>query len=65
MEGIVRQDKTPIEELRDRCENEMLKKAVDTYIQSRQEGKDAVVAKLTALFASTLEERLNATENED
>lgn len=60
----MQQNKAPIEEFVEHCRDDLLTRILDVYIKHRQEGREQAIGSITALFATILEERLNARKND-
>lgn len=57
------QNKSPLEEYAESCDDSMLKRIIQVYTQHKYEGREEIVDHLTMLFATVLEERFNAEDD--
>jgi hypothetical protein len=60
---MVVKGKSPLEEYLKSCSDSLLKRTIQVYAQHKYEGKEGVVSHLATLFATVLEERLNAEDD--
>jgi len=58
------QNRSPLEEYLESCDDGLLKRIIQVYAQYKYEGREEIVSHLTALFTKVLEEKLNA-ENDN
>ena len=61
----MQQNEAPIEKFVEQCREGLLARILGVYIKHRQEGREQAMENMTDLFATMLEERLNAEENDN
>ncbi|MFW6116773.1 MAG: hypothetical protein ACOC6F_03510 [bacterium] len=55
------QNKHPLQEYAESCEDDLLRQIIEAYAQYKYESNDAIANRLKALFGRVLEERLDAS----